>query len=272
MSIVGKDNILKWVKQSDCPFWKIYPHNSGKNNFIASSDENNSSMTASLDRLSESLDMISTGRYTICAKKTPDQTKGFTEVSIEHTNESSVPVVIAGHGAAHGVGPMPNVGIMELMDQRMNARIAEMESRHKMERLEEKIKDLEALNRELQESGFEKAAANVIKKLDPYIDPLLNHIYPVEGKAKIAAVGFGGNLSKQVQTKNTTEMTPDEVKYTLPANPPESDDEATERAKIALQAWANKDPERFLAIVEKVTSLAVNEPATYNMYVPMLLK
>jgi hypothetical protein len=267
--ISGKDNLIKWVQQSDCAYWKIFPHGSARNNFMAGSDENNSSMTQSLERLSQSLDLIGDGRYVICCKKTPDQTKGLLEMTFEHTNELNPGRKNPGVGTLTS-SPAP-ANFYDLMEAKMDAKIEALENRHKMERMEEKIKSLESENALLKGNSFENAASNVIKKLDPYVDPVLEHFFPVEGKTKIAAVGFN---DQKKSNQKTTDMSNTTTKFVRPTNPPTSDAEASERANAAVQAWANNDPKNFLAIVEKLAEMTSNEKdiATYNMYVPMLLK
>jgi hypothetical protein len=265
--IRGKENLLKWVKQNDCPYWKIYPHGSSRNNFFAnSSEEPNLSMTDSLERLESSLELLESGRYVITCKTSTTQTKGFHEIAFEHQNTFSP---LANNNAVSGP-QVTGLLTMEMLNERLKEEREKVNMDWEMKRLKERNEDLEKKLKEAENNGTDAALSGIIKRLDPYVDPVLNHFFPVEGKTKVAAVGFKD--SEQNKSNNNNHTTMQNQNFTPPTTRPQDDEEASKRSQIALQAWADADPENFLAMVEKIASVAVNDPNTYKMYVPMLLK
>lgn len=249
----GKENVLKWIGQNDAPYWKIYPYGAARNNYIASNDENGSnSMATAIEKLSNTLDLLGSGRYIICAKTKPEQTKGYNEIAFEHQGTNAPATTNASSNQVAGIG------MIEMFDQRLVSEIQKLKTEFKMELLEKENADLKLQVKELSASGLESTFNNILKRVDPYLDPALDHFFPVEKSTKIAAVGFSN------PTNNKPMNTPKKVANT--------EEEAAERSRIALQNWADKDPERFLAVVEKIAETIDKDFATYNMYITQLLR
>jgi hypothetical protein len=246
--IKGKADVLAFIKSNDTAYWTIFPYQGGRAHCIfKSSDEADYSLDKSLEKLSDDLDLLQTGRYVISAKSKADQTKGLREDTFEHTNiKASTDAPIASVGA---VGATE-----EIIAKHVNDALQRFQDKLDNQKLQDRIMLLEKELKDSKDSNFETAISGIIKKLDPYVDPLLDHMFPASTGTKIAVSGF-----KKSTTQNTTTLANTEA-------------EATARVQKALDTLLTLDPERALLVIEKIAETAEKDYPTYNMYVAMLLK
>jgi hypothetical protein len=260
--IKGTDNILKWFAQQNCGYWKIYPQGASRDKYIFDSgDDENPSIEASKERLSDCLSLLSQGRYFIQAKKKSSDSKGFGEIAYEHEG------VQAGHNMNANIALPAISGISKSELQEEIAKAIENErTRAKMELLEKENAELKKEVRELAGNGAAAVAGRIFERAEPFIGQILNSVLPpVPKPSMVAAVGYAGDTQQQ-----NTETTMSD--YKRPLTPPTTTEEGQKRLSEALIAWNEKDPNRMLLIIEKITETAYLDLPTYEFYAGALLK
>lgn len=263
--IKGKDNLLKWVRSNDSAYWKVFPYGSGKNNYIfTSSDEPNLSLDQSIQKLSECLELLESGRYTVACKQTPTQSKALSEIAYEHNNGVAT-TTNQPETSHHQVS-----GISQSFEERLQSELNKFRQELKVQEMQKEIDRLKQELSEAKGSNLEATFNRVLNRVDPYLDPVLDHFFPqAEKTAKVAAIGFSSqtNENQKTETMPTTNQ-----KYSAPQAKAKDSEEASQRCRIAMQSWMDADEDFFLYVVEKIAHTAVNDPNTYQMYRSMLLK
>jgi hypothetical protein len=264
--IRGKENIKQWIIESDCPHWTIYPYNMGKNNYLFSAkDQDNLSMDKTLEDFDKALSVLETGRYIIVAKPKASSTKGFAETSYEHVRSSEQGT--SSQVAAPIIAGVPENEVQKRIDSAISALKTEM-------RLEALERENAQLRKELRENSKEDVISGAIRKLDPYMEPIMQSLFPqVKQKAATASTSIavsGFAESKIQEVKNKEVMNGKTQSQTFNYTPAETEEEASERSQSALQIWADSD-ENFLQIVEKIVHVIETDPAKYKMFSQMLI-
>jgi hypothetical protein len=213
-------------------------------------------MSDTLEKLSNNLDLLESGRYTIVAKTDLTQTKTLRETGFELTSSSGAGIqndVMSGHGQ-----PMDKEMIGQMIDQA----VFRVKQEYETQRLQDKIAQLEAQLKEKEGDSLETAFSGVIKRLDPYIDPICDRVFGKPAPTQIAVAGFNNN------NQTTTTMPNNQTTTAMPG----TETEATQRVQKALAQWQEADPSgQLILVIEKIAKIAAEDKNKYNMYIPMLL-
>jgi hypothetical protein len=248
--IRGKDKVLSFIKSNDTPYWTVYPKGSRTVCLFKSDDQPNLSMTDSIDKLSENLDLLESGQYVISGKQELNQTKVFREIAFELINATV--------GSTQSQAPS-NYGSNESIQAMIDSAVNRVRYEFETERLKEKINELEKQLKEKTEGSVETAVAGVIKRLDPYVDPICDRVFGKPKPTQIAAIGFNNSTNPTTTMSNTTAT-------------PQTQEEATKRVQDALALWQENDPSgNMILVIEKIAKIAATDKNKYNMYIPMLL-
>ncbi|HQU99521.1 MAG TPA: hypothetical protein PLO59_00115 [Bacteroidia bacterium] len=242
----GKENTLKWFDYNAAsPIWQIAASNNpnqaiigwGVNDTDEDDPENKKAMMdpgTSRGLLEEALNILEPGSYTIRLRKSVARGSKwlFTEridTRDQTANTANNPAHIGHIGGYHG---------------KTEAEIR-ADERAKVE-LEFKIKELERLLKEKNESGNEKISG--VEKLIPLLQPHMGHIIEgLFGKApQVAVSGFDANDS-QGTTVIETEQT------------------RLENALQQLNEHLEKRGKNIVAVLESLNHLANTQPATFDM-------
>jgi hypothetical protein len=252
--IKGFDNIVSWLRAVNEPYWKIYPHGNGKNNYIfESGDEPSLSIETSIDRFMDRLKMLEPGRYVIVAKAENKPSKGFAEIVYLHEKAGQ-------ENNSIGALPAQSLGISEEeCEKRIDAALKRHEERKRFEELE---KENQRLQQELKIAQKPDYINEAIGKIAPYIDPFLSQFTKSKGISTAASIAVSGFQKNEVTDDN---MSNTPFIFTPPAN----DTEASDRATKTVQEWT-ADP-RFLEIIEKINHIRKTDPGKYTMFSGMLL-
>lgn len=253
--IKGKENVLAFIRANDAPYWTIFPYGSSKNYcFFKSPDTPSLSMTESIGKLSEVLDMLESGRYVVSSKTDPAQTKTLRETAFELVKDG----VLAGQNNQQQTAVQSQGSVQAMID----AAVDKVRNEFERKALNDKIAMLELKVKEGEASNLDNAIAGILKRLDPYVDPICDRVFGKPQSSSVAAIGFTGD--KNNSTKTTTNMA-----QTKEA--PKTEQEATERTRKALEIWQEQDPEKVVLVIEKIAEIAQKDKAKYNMYIPILL-
>lgn len=260
--IKGIDNIISWLEGADFPYWKIYPYNSGKNNYLfTAGDVDNMSMDGSLEKFRKALSLLETGRFTIVAKPKPEAAKSYSETTYEHEKTGTNPTVLPQVAQVSGISEND-------VQRRIDEAVEKTLTRIRLENLE---KENNELRKQVREASKEDPISGIFRRLDPYLDPIMQHVFPQNNTplptTQVSVSGFSGN-SQSNTTHNKIDMASNSQKFQFV--PPSNEEEASQRATTVTQAWAERD-EDFLHVVEKIFHTLENDPAKYKMFSQMLL-
>jgi|GEM_PF-6723894 hypothetical protein len=249
--ITGTKDLLEWVDDSDCPFWKIFPYTGGTDKFIHSADDRDDlSKTVSLEKLKKTLGYLSAGRYRVQCKPENKTSKGFREVVYEHDGRA----LVAPIGEAHTMSMNSGMITKEEMKKEIADALATERMGQRLIAIEKENAELKKENKELSKDTLGASIGRIFEKIEPYIH---THLLKQAPTAMVAGVGY----------KNDTDI----MNYKAPANPPINDDEALERLKNAIAAWNEKDPKNILAVIEKISDTLYDNTPLYELYVKQLL-
>jgi hypothetical protein len=178
--IIGTDRVIEWVRQNNCPFWRI---KSGEKGFVllVSDKDEKTTLEESLQKLQTSLQMLGAGSY-------------FIEAWHEGLNQNSW--FKTRFSLNEGVSGFP---MMQPQQQNSNVDIAE-QIREGIEKykLSEELHRLKIENNELR-SQLDSATTRILGRVEPYLGQILGGIFP-------AQPGITGI------TNNNEEMSPDQQK------------------------------------------------------------
>lgn len=249
--IRGSKNLLEWFKLVGNPHWKIITEkeNGKGGNFIVSSPNNPVlSIDESYERLKQALEFLHNGRYVVITKPELDTTKTLAQTIFDHdSNTSDQMAMVAGNNPVYQQ-PVVNGISKEEMAEEIKKAINQERKENELQRANEKIKELEAKNRELERESM-SAINGITKRLEPFVEPVMKTLFPqtqAPARTAVAAVGFA----------NTTD---------------EASLDASKKLKATLEKWQDLDPDNFIAVIEKIVDTAENNKSTYEMYRGMLI-
>lgn len=252
--IRGIENILKWYKMQEMPYWRITTVNKENEggNYIADSgilsEDKDLARQQGYASFELALELLEPGQYKIITRNSPSQAKSLGMTIYKH---GDIPQGVAAVGSVSHV-PANNGGFVTKEDARqMAADAADMALlRFQYQIALDKAATLEKRVTELQkEVDGNDPISGIVKRLDPYIDPVMGHFFPkkqVMQATQIAAVGYAGNQN-------------------------EVDLERSAKLKALLEKWQDLDQENFVEIIEKVVNTAEKDTNTYTMYRSMLI-
>lgn len=224
--IVGKENIIKFIRDSKTPYWKI--RRGGTTEIIAESEESPSlSVEDSLIRFQIYIDLLSSGNYSLEAWETAGQKKERLKVAFQLTGNGS---------AISGPNPPVNTHTVSAIDVQAEIKRALSEERQKnrIETLEKEKQALEAKCRELQ-SIIDSSETRIKNRIEPFIPHLMGIIFP--GADTV-------NTSQIAGEKNTND--------------------AQIRLENAFEKWQKYESDP-ITIVEKIAKLSETDSGTYQM-------
>jgi hypothetical protein len=235
--LVGADNLVKWIKHNEFPWWKLYSGFSKSTLLASSGDDEKLTLDESLGKLEHVLSMISNGQYYIAIRPQASSTKNWIESKVEITDRG--PMVAAAQVAMAGIG---NLGApTKSIEEQVREGIEKYQ-------LEEKLKKLEAdnleLKKQLSETSKDDPIPRLIGTLEPYLPMIMGAFLP-KGAAPIAAVA--GNKKE--------------------AKEPSADEE--EKAIKALQDLQSVD-ENLSDTLTALAEFAKRNPEQYKTYIPLL--
>lgn len=261
--IKGKDKVLNFVRTNDAAYWTIYEYKSGSRThcIFKSSQDPNLSLDQSIEKLENDLDLLESGRYMISCKQKTDDTKNLREIAFDFINEKSTATSLnqPAQTQAQGIS-------MEELERRLREQEERILQRFEMDNLRKQNAEQAARIKELEGNTMDVAISGIAKRIDPFIEPMMNHFFPANAPAKVGVAGLPGN-NKNLQQKNKTNM----AQSTATTKTEISAEEATQRVQAALSQWQDADPERMILVIEKIAATAAQDPAMYNMYATMLL-
>jgi hypothetical protein len=167
--IVGKENILKYIRDSNTPYWKI--RRAGTTDIIAESDDSSSlSVEDSLVRFQNYLDLLSSGNYFLETWETAGQKKERLKVAFQLTGNAP---------AMSGANPPVNFPTIPAIDVQAEIQraLAEERQKNRIETLEKEKAALEAKCREL-ETELNSFGHRVFNRIEGVLGPVLNEFYP----------------------------------------------------------------------------------------------
>lgn len=246
--IKGVDNLLKWYKMQNMPYWRIttVTKDSEGGNFIAESGELPEDKYNALEQgyklLSEAVELLENGSYKIIVRNTATQAKSLATIIYKH-----------GDTAVSGANPStPNYqsNLITREDAQKMAHDA-MEYALVKFQYDLAIKKIADLERELRlKQNEDSPISGVVKRIEPFIEPMMNHLFPkpsVMQPTKIAAVGYN---TEQAQ---------------------EFDLAKTQKLKDLIERWQEIDNDHFVEVIEKIVTTAESDKNSYDMYRKMLI-
>ena len=256
--IKGVENILKWYTMQDMPYWRIAnvtKENEG-GNYIADSgllsEDKDRAKQDGYNSFSMALELLEPGQYRIIVRNSPTQAKSLAMTIYKH---GEIPMGVAGHSSASVSGfstPNVNTDFVSKTDAKQMANEAAESAllRFQYFMALEKVATLEReLNRVQREANTEHPISGIIKRLDPFIDPMMSHLFPKQAAmqtTQIAAVGYA-------DTNNEVDL------------------DKSKKLKALLEKWQDLDQENFVEVIEKVVDTAEKDAVTYAMYRKMLI-
>src|SRR6478735_3248339 len=211
----GKDKVIQYVQMNDCPYWVVFHHGSNRNHSIYKSPDTDSyGINAFLQYLDERLSLLDPGRYVIKCGEKPDMAKGYREIGFELEGQARV----ASASPAESQNQFHMGSVQEYVQKELDNYKRQVE----LEKKDDEIKRLKEEIKEHKANGIETAISGIVKRLDPYVDPMLDHFFPLPTKTQVGVAGLPEK--NQPTTKKTNTMA-------LPATyvAPVDDKEATER-------------------------------------------
>lgn len=224
--IIGKDKIIKYIRDSKTPYWKI--RRAGTSEIIAESEESHSlSVEDSLIRFQSYLDLLSSGNYFLETWETAGQKKERLKVPFQLTGNGSV--------IAEPNNPV-NVHTVSAIDVQAEIQraLAEERQKNRIETLEKEKLALEAKCRELQ-SIIDSSETRIKNRIEPFIPRLMGIIFPNEADVNTAQIAGEKNIDdKQIRLEN------------------------------AFEKWQKYESDP-ITMVEKIAKLSETDPGTYQM-------
>jgi hypothetical protein len=249
--IRGSKNLLEWFKLVGNPHWKIITEkeNGKGGNFIVSSPNSPVlSIDESYERLKQALEFLHNGRYVVITKPELDTTKTLAQTVFDHdSNTADQMAMVAGTNPMYQQPVVNGISKEEMADEIRKA-IDQERKENELQRANEKIKELEFKNRELERESM-SAINGITKRLEPFVEPVMKTLFPqtqAPARTAVAAVGFA----------NTSD---------------EANLDASKKLKATLEKWQDLDPDHFIAVIEKIVDTAENNKGTYEMYRGMLI-
>lgn len=225
--IVGKENILKFIRDSKTPYWKI--RRAGTTEIIAESDDSSSlSVEDSLIRFQNYLDLLSSGNYSLETWETAGQKKERLKVAFQLTGNAP---------AMSGANPPVNFPTVPAIDVQAEIQraLAEERQKNRIETLEKEKAALEAKCRELQ-NIIDSSETRIKNRLEPFIPQLMGVIFPDVQLAQ-----------SQIGTANNKNLDDEQV-----------------RLENAFEKWQKYESDP-ITMVEKIAKLSETDAGTYQM-------
>lgn len=169
--ITGKENIIKFIRFNNTPFWRI--RRSEKTEPIADSGDDRLTIDESLTRLEQFFNILGPGTYFIESWQTEGQKKMWCKDTIQLLPDNPKEAFMSGLQSQSMQGTDVNEAISRAL--------SEYKTEVELKGLREENERLKKENSELQ-TGIESAFSRIFTKVEPYLGTLM-------GNKEIASIG-----------------------------------------------------------------------------------